>query len=146
MPGGNEHVPTGSTIDYAFCPPTSGNHYFSSGRGPIAYQFYPPNEERAPGGWVHNLEHGAVALLYRNVPSQEVQAEMRRWFDQAPAPPRSACERKVLVARFDQMETAFALVAWGRVLLMDEFDIDTANTFAEQWMEHANVPEAMACP
>lgn len=135
----------GQPINYAFCPPTSGEHYAAQNRGPIAHNFYPANEEQVPGGWIHNLEHGTVVLLYRGTPSDADQALMRRWFDEAPAGPQSGCAKKVLVGRLDQMDKPFALVAWGRVLLMDQFHLDTALTFAEQWLEHANAPEPMTC-
>ena len=66
---------------------------------------------------------------------------MQAFFDQAPDSGNASCPTKVVVARFDQMETPFALLAWGRALLLDEFDIDTALTFAEQWTDHDAVPE-----
>lgn len=138
------------SINYGFCPPTSGNHY----EAPILAQFYGPNEEKAPGGWVHNLEHGYVALLYRcpggaagaeGCPSQAEIDQMRAWFDQAPPPHVAACPKKVLVARFDDMDTRFGLVAWGRAYLFDEFELDTALLFAQQWIEHDAAPENNAC-
>jgi hypothetical protein len=103
---------------------------------------------------VHNLEHGWVVLLYRcpsgqagvgDCPTQAVLDQMRSWMDQAPANHVAiTCPKKVLVARFDSMDTPFAIVAWGRALLMDQFDLDTAVTFAQQWMEHDAVPELSA--
>ena len=152
---GRTHVQTGSTITYGFCPPTSGNHYIATARGPIAYQFYGPNEERGPGGWVHNLEHGAVIVLYScpsgtignaDCPTQAELDEMRTWFENAPANEVApSCPKKVLVARFDDMDTKFAQIAWGRALLTDDFDLDRANLFDQQWREHEAVPEASAC-
>jgi hypothetical protein len=50
-----------------------------------------------------------------------------------------------MVARFDGMSTDFALLAWDRALLTDEFDLDTALLFAEQWMEHDAAPENNSC-
>jgi hypothetical protein len=152
---GRTHVQTGSTINYAYCPPTSGSHYLAQGRGPIPYQVYGPNEEKTPGGWIHNLEHGAVVMLYR-CPSGVIGSgdcitqaefdEMRTWFDNAPPNEVAAsCPDKVLVARFDSMETKFAQVAWGRALLTNDFDLDRASTFDQQWREHDAVPEASAC-
>ena len=144
----------GTTVDYGFCPPTSGNHYQSSNRGPIPAAVYPASAEQPPGGWVHNLEHGWVVLLYRcpggaigaeGCPTQAEMTQIQEWFDTAPAPTVSNCPKKVLVARFDSMSTRFALVAWGRALLLDEFNLDTALTFAQQWMEHEAAPERQVC-
>jgi hypothetical protein len=102
---------------------------------------------------VHNLEHGYVALLYRcpggaagaeGCPTQQQLDQMRQWFNNAPTPP-SGCPKKVLVVRFDGMTSPFALVSWGRALLTDTFDIQTANTFAQQWMEHESLAERANC-
>ncbi len=141
-------------MDYPFCPPTSGDHVNAQGRGPIAAQVYPATESRNPTGWIHNLEHGYVVALYRcpggaigaeGCPTQQEMTQLQQWFDTAPAPTLANCPKKVLVARFDEMSTRFALLAWGRSLLVDNFDLDTAMTFAEQWMEHDAIPEPNAC-
>jgi hypothetical protein len=77
--------------------------------------------------------------------TQDEMNQMQAWFDQAPAPPSGACPKKVAVVRFDSMETKFAFVAWGRALLVDQFDLEQGLTFAQQWMEHDAVPEPNAC-
>jgi hypothetical protein len=147
---GREHVADSiATIDYPFCPPTSGRHYNSRGRGPIPARVYPQTQEQTPGGWIHNLEHGYIVALYRcsegQCPSEEELAELQAFFDQATFSVNPGCPRKVVVARFDQMSTRFALLAWGRALLMDDFDLDTALTFAQQWTDHEAVPERGVC-
>ena len=53
--------------------------------------------------------------------------------------------QEVLVARFDSMTTPFAELAWGRAMLTDTFDLDTALTFAQQWMDHGTEPEPNIC-
>jgi len=142
------------TIRYGFCPPTSGDHFNVANLAPLPAAVYPVTAERGPGAWVHNLEHGSVILLYRcpsgqlgvgDCISQAEMAQVQQWFEQAPDPPVSTCPTKVLAARFDAMTTRFALVGWNRALLFDEFDMDAAMTFTEQWMEHDAVPEAPAC-
>ena len=139
-----------TVIEYAFCPPTSGDHFNVTNRGPIRAGVYPKTEEQIPGGWLHNLEHGYVVALYRcptadDCASDAELAELQALFDQAPTSVNPACPRKIVVARLDQMETRFALLAWGRALLLDEFDLDTALTFAQQWMDHEAVPERGLC-
>ena len=144
----------GATIRYDYCPPASGDHYNIAGVAPMPAAIYPPATERAPGFWVHNLEHGYTVALYR-CPSGQLgvgecisQAEynqLEQFFNQAPRPPVSACPKKLVVARFDEMSSDFALLAWDRVLLLDEFDIDKAMTFTEQWTEHVAAPEATTC-
>jgi hypothetical protein len=110
---------------------------------------YPNNAEQPPGGWVHNLEHGWVVLLYsckNGCPSADEMAQMQQWFDQAPTPdPSQGCDKEAIVARFDSMTTRFAVVAWGRELMMDEFNLDTAKTFAQQWTDAGTEPEKTIC-
>ncbi len=150
---GRQHVRDASQrLTFAFCPPTSGDHFnVSGGVGPIRAQVYPPTQEQNPGGWVHNLEHGYIVALYRcptpeDCASDAERAELQRFFDEAPdSPVAQNCPDKVVVARFDQMSTRFAFLAWNRALLMDELDLDTALTFAEQWIDHEAVPERGVC-
>ena len=109
---------------------------------------------KSPLGWVHNLEHGYVVFLYRcpgaaagaeGCPSADEMSQLQALFDQAPAPTIGQCPSKVVIGRFDDMSTRFAMLAWGRSFLTDDFQLDTALQFAQQWMEHAAVPENQAC-
>lgn len=149
---GNTHVSPGSTIDYAYCPPGSGDHYSAAGQGPLRREFYGPASEPRPGGWVHNLEHGWVVLAYRGGEGQEPTeaelAQMRTFFEDAP--PSSfagpcASPNKVMVLRFDEMDTDFAMLAWDRALMMDSFDPEQALTFYEQWVDSEQAAERGAC-
>src|SRR5688500_13322181 len=53
------HVPEGSATTYRSNPPASGPHY------PVWLRYREYTEAMARGYWVHNLEHGAVVVLYR---------------------------------------------------------------------------------
>ncbi|MBA3875865.1 MAG: hypothetical protein C0498_02845 [Anaerolinea sp.] len=148
---GQGHVATGTKVRYGFCPPTSGSHYGARGAGPIPPGFYGPDAEAGPGGWVHNLEHGYVVALYRFAdgtgPSEADLAALRTFA--ANGPPTSsaaACgyRSKIVVARFDDMSTPFAVVAWDRALLQERFDPSAAQRFASRWIE-ASAPEPNAC-
>ena len=59
----------------------------------------------------------------------------------------TACgyQSKVLAARFDDMATPFALLAWDHVLLLDSFDAQVGVDFAQRWLEQAGLPEAQRC-
>jgi hypothetical protein len=148
---GRTHITNpGQSLTYGFCPPTSGEHYNITGQGPIRAAVYPKTEERSPGGWIHNLEHGYIVALYRCPSPQDCAtdaelAEMQRFFDNAPDSGIATCQTKVVVARFDEMTTRFALLAWNRALLTDEFNFDTAMTFTQQWMQNEAVPERNSC-
>jgi Protein of unknown function (DUF3105) len=148
---GNSHVFPGTKIVYPFCAPTSGSHYSSPGRGPVRNDVYGPEAEQAPGGWVHNLEHGAIVVLYRcpsgilgsgDCATQQDMALMRQWWDGAPVV--NNCPKQAIVARFDEMSTPFAVLAWNRALLLDEFDLDLASEFASQWTD-VTAPEPNNC-
>jgi hypothetical protein len=71
--------------------------------------------------------------------------QMQAFFYQAPTSINPSCPNKVVVARFDSMDTRFALLAWGRAYLANEFDLDTALLFAQQWQDHEAVPERGLC-
>ncbi len=151
--GRNHIVNKNQTINYGFCPPTSGDHYNIQGVGPMKAAVFPRDAPQPPGGWVHNLEHGWVVVTYRctgpnDCPSDAEMAQMQAFFDQAPTPDSSqacAIDKEVLVARFDSMTTRFAYLAWGRALLTDEFDTNNALAFANQWMDHGTEPEKTTC-
>ena len=149
---GRLHVARGSPLSYLFCPPTSGTHYDNeSGFSPARPGFYRPDAAIGPGSWIHNLEHGYVVVLYRCAeglcPSEEVLTEIRRFVNNGPQTPVAAncgIRSKMVAARFDDMSTPFALLTWDRVSLLESFDVDTAQTFANRWMEKTG-PEAASC-
>ena len=152
--GRNDVRDLNTVIKYAFCPPTSGDHYFATNRGPIRAAVYPANEEQVPGGWLHNMEHGYVVALYRcpsgvlgegDCISQAEMDQLQAFFDQVPDSVNPSCPTKVVVARFDSMETKFAVLAWGRALLTNEFDLDTALLFNQQWQDQPAAPERGSC-
>lgn len=148
---GSTHVAPGTRIRYASCPPTSGSHYNARGAGPLQPGFYGPDDKAGPGGWVHNLEHGYVVVLYR---CDEVRCPPESDLEGLPSfaanGPRTrsaaACgyRSKLVVARFDEMATPYAIVAWDRALLLDAFDASRAQAFAARWIE-ASAPEPNAC-
>lgn len=146
---GADHVAVGTRITYGFCPPTSGDHFAAQGRGPIRPGFYGPDSAAEPGGWVHNLEHGYGVVLYRgdaNVP-QETLAALRQFAGSAPQTQGAlACgyATKTVVARFDEMSTPFAVLAWDRLLPLPAWDEAAARAFLERSME-VTAPEPAAC-
>ncbi|HEX5465969.1 MAG TPA: DUF3105 domain-containing protein [Candidatus Limnocylindrales bacterium] len=151
---GRTHVlDANQSIEYAFCPPASGNHYNIAGVGPLPRAFYPATQEQKPGGFVHNLEHGYVVIAYScgkdgtTCPSSEEMTAMQTVFDTAPQTAGAkACglPNKVIVVRFDDMTTRFALLSWDRVYLTDTFDANLGLVFAEQNMDQTN-PEQGVC-
>jgi hypothetical protein len=125
---GNTHVAEGSTITYKANPPSSGNHY------PIWQEPYAvyPNASHPDlvqrGYWVHNLEHGAIVLLY-NCPSgcdADVQAltALRNG-----TPPDRFNTVRVLVTPDPLVPHRFAALAWGWRWQGDAVDADAIRCF-----------------
>lgn len=123
--------------EYAICPPASGNHYNAAGRGPIPARVYGPDDFAEPAGWTHNLEHGAMILLYRGQQGdpgltdegQEALEELFRTFPNSPICNVPPGEDGPVIARFDDMATPYAALVWGRVLPMSTFDSELVKQF-----------------
>jgi hypothetical protein len=131
---GRSHT-VGHPQTYLFCPPASGNHINQTGLGPIKPQVYGPDAPYGPPNWVHNMEHGAMVVLYRGDSpgaTQSGQDAFRQFFSTFPDSP--ICKIKAgligpVIARFDQMPHAYAVMVWDRVLYMDSWDPDLALRF-----------------
>ncbi len=140
---GSNHVGRGANATYAYCPPASGPHYNAQGVGPIAARAYGPDDAAIPQGWVHNLEHGALVILYQGTSdgaTPDGQASLKSYFEEFP--PVTGCGP--VIARFDEMATPYAALVWDRVLQMDSFDAAQITAFWNQWGGRTN-PEK-ACP
>ncbi len=158
---GKGHPPPGTTIRYISCPPASGPHYNGSGIGPIRYGYYGPNDSAVPPGWVHNLEHGALVLLYRCAAApgssgesdsaactderqQALQALLARW----PARPHSKvpANDNVVIARFDEMPWPYAAVVWDVILPLETLDETLLFEFYARQAEQFNPEPRCADP
>jgi hypothetical protein len=145
---GRRHVDLGTSVTYEYCPPTSGPHYSDSRFGPIATRFYGAGSQVDPQSWVHNLEHGHLAVLYRCPEGcgDEAQAALRALQSQLPPSPlcQLPADRTVLVARFDDLPTPYAAAVWGRVLFLETLDEDQIAAFFEQSGDRGPEPQCEA--
>jgi len=155
---GHVHAEIGSTVTYRYCPPASGQHYNGTNQGPIRAGLYGPGDTVAPPGWIHNLEHGAIVLLYsckapegQTAPActdtgqQQLKALLTGWPDspickipQGPLTP--------VIARFDDMPTNYTALVWDVVLPMDEIDQATLFDFYARNAELYNPEKQCAEP
>lgn len=149
---GRSHIRAGETAVYPNCPPASGDHYNSSGLGPIQPRFYAPDEPVAPQGWIHNLEHGGLVLLYRcgegDRCDEETFRELRAFVSGFPDSPICAVPKgqtSPVVARFDEMATPFTALLWGRLLPLEALDVDAIHEFFRLEAERTN-PEKLCAP
>ena len=142
---GRAHAETGARVTYEYCPPTSGSHYNAARLGPIATRFYGADDRTEPQGWVHNLEHGQMSVLYRCPEGcgETAQAALRTLQQQLPASPLCAfpASASVVVTRFDDMPTPYAAVVWGRVLFLDSLDDAAIATFSQQSADRGPEPQ-----
>ena len=145
---GQGHLANGTSVTYTYCPPASGRHYNGTQTGPISARVYGPTDTVTPQGWIHNLEHGALVVLYRGDSegaTDEGQAAMRAFFDSYPPSPVCGFQPGTSVgpvfARFDEMATPFTAMVWGRVLPLDSFDTEAILELDRTYGERTN-PES----
>ncbi len=138
---------------YTYCPPASGNHHNRSGQGPIEPNVYGPDDFAEPAGWVHNLEHGALVLLFRcqagdpgcEEPAQEQIVDIVANFPNSPVCNIPRDSIGPIVARFDEMAWPYAAIVWGRVLPLESLDRDLLYRFFLEEGERTN-PEPQCLP
>jgi Protein of unknown function (DUF3105) len=140
---GNTHD-IGQPQRYAYCPPASGKHINSPPNGPIPARLYGPDDFAQPPGWVHNLEHGGLVVLYRcdgDACDDAGQARMRQFFQTFPNSPVCNIPRGQIgpvIARFDEMAWPYAAIVWDRVLPLQTFDAELILKFFNQYGERTN--------
>ena len=148
---GRRHINVGEKVTYTYCPPASGSHANRAGAGPIKPRVYGPNDTVGPQGWIHNLEHGAMVLLYRGDSEGATdagQTALRAFYDSFPPGPVCGAPRGAIgpvIARFDQMSTPFEAIVWDRVLPLETLDQAKILAYWQQWGERTN-PEAQCTP
>lgn len=123
---GQGHIAEDVPIEYDLSPPAADDH-----RGRWAnwgeYRSLPPQR------WLHNLEHGGIALLYHPCAPAEVVDELR-----ALAQARGEDFRWIL-APYEGLQSAVAVVAWEWRYFAECVRPDEINAFFDQ--RHAMGPE-----
>jgi hypothetical protein len=150
---GRQHAAVGDKVTYTYCAPASGSHYNRPGTaGPIPARVYGPGDNVLPQGWIHNLEHGGIVILYRGDSvgaTPDGQAQLRALYDTFPNSPVCDIPKGTLapvIARFDQMSSPLQAIVWGRVLFLDTIDQAQILAFYEQWGERTNPEKQCAAP
>lgn len=150
---GNGHLSNGTAVTYTYCPPASGRHFNGTQTGPISARVYGPEDTVNPQGWIHNLEHGALVVLYRGDSEGATDAgqqALRAFFDGYPPSPVCGFQPGTSVgpvfARFDQMATPFAALVWGRVLPLESLDTEAILELDRTYGERTNPESFCARP
>lgn len=124
---GAAHIPDGTDATYASNPPASGPHAAPLGAGKY-------RSEQRRESWVHNLEHGEIALLY-NCPAgcDDVQGALERIHDETSL--GRLGQRVVLVTPDSRMPHRIAAIAWTWLLELDAMDEAAVRCFIETHRE-----------
>ncbi len=128
--GTARHISPANPVSYKFYPPTSGPH-FGQPDGPAPWQSHGPLPE---GSYVHNLEHGGVAILYYCPSScSGLKGQLENYVDNlAPYDP-AFHEIKVVLTPYSHGmgDHRIALVAWHWIEFLDGYDQATITRFYE---------------
>src|SRR5438445_4620502 len=114
------HIAQGTPgTDYNSNPPSSGNHWPS----PAAKGIYdnPLSDEQA----IHNLEHGYIWIAYKPDIGDDAKNKLKEIV--------KGDDWKIVMTPRDANETKLALVAWGRVLKMDDVDAEKVKNFIKTY-------------
>jgi hypothetical protein len=149
---GHQHEVPGTTISYRNCPPASGRHYNVAGQGPIQPGLYGPDDPGAVApGWIHNMEHGAIVLLYKcpgpgcdDAGQDALEDLLSRWPSSPVCNIAPMTRESPVIARFDEMAANYTALVWDVVLPMDTLDEDLLFRFYAAHAERYN-PEPL-CP
>lgn len=125
---GRGHVPEGSLLEFQNSPPASGKHYARTAN----YGFH--DEPVAAGYWVHNLEHGAIVVLY-NCPNDcpALKDQLRQIYDTFP---QGKFKRvKLVIVPDTAITTQLVALAWNRKLELIEFNREQLLSFYNAYVD-----------
>lgn len=132
---GAQHVPTGERLTFASNPPASGSHYPTWGRWAVHTTPLPR------GHYVHNLEHGGVALLYRCASDcPDIVAGLRAVMDAQPQDP--ACtppiKSRIVLTPDPELDVPVAAAAWTYTYRADCVDAPSLSAFIRDHYDQAS--------
>jgi hypothetical protein len=135
--GTASHIDPSTTWTYKFYPPTSGPHYSVPGSAPANWKTIGPLVE---GQFVHNLEHGGIAILV-NCPSGSdcttLNSQLQNYINNlAPLDPQYLEVKLVMTPYSRGMGShKIALVAWHYVDFLDSYDQAEITRFYENHVD-----------
>jgi Protein of unknown function (DUF3105) len=128
--GTPHHISPANPVSYKFYPPASGSH-FGQPDGPVPWQSHGPLVE---GQYLHNLEHGGVAILYKcPAGCSDLKRQLENYVDNlAPYDP-AFHEVKIVLTPYSRGmgEHRIALLAWHWIEFLDGYDQGAITRFYE---------------
>lgn len=113
---GNAHLAEGTRAEYQNNPPASGPHYGVV----LEYGLY-EGEDIPPEYWIHNLEHGAIVILYKCAqPCPDLVQSLGDMLDLFPLSKWN--NRKIVIVPYSQMDAPLMAVAWNVQMPLDQFE------------------------
>ena len=110
---------------------------------------YGPDDATVPQGWVHNMEHGGLVLLYKCPGpgcTDEGQAALKAFYAAFPNSPQCNLAPGIVgpvFARFDGMDSPYMALVWDMTLPLDTLDTDQIRQFFARNGEQFNGGEAV---
>lgn len=125
---GRGHVTIGSPLTYQNNPPASGVHF------PTTAAYGVHRNTIDPGFWVHNLEHGAIVLLYRcDTDCEDVVPPIEIVYKELPV--GAFGEIKFVATPYVGLVPKYMLTAWRWQEPLDEFEPDRVRVFYENYVD-----------
>jgi len=140
--GPPSHIDPSPQWTYKFYPPTSGPRYSVAGSAPVPWGTV---DTLVEGQFVHNLEHGGIAILY-NCPSGTDCTSLKNSLTDyvqnlVPLEPTYG-EAKIIMTPYSHgMTKKVALVAWHYIEFLDSYDQNAITQFYENHVDQG--PEAV---
>ena len=133
---GRNHVDPSTAPTYKFYPPASGPHFSAQGIAPVPWQTIDTLQE---GQYIHNLEHGGIAILY-DCPSGADCTTLKNALENyvtnlAPVEPTYHEVKVVLTPYSRGMQKKVALVAWDYIEFLDSYDQAEITRFYENHVD-----------
>jgi len=130
---GRGHVDMGSKLTFKSYPPTSGVHYpVAPDAGIYPTAQYPTGLPE--GEFVHALEHGYIALLYKPGTDPDTIKQVQQLYSTLPVGKYGRV--KVVVTPYDHMDTPITAIAWGWKLPLQTVDRDAIQKFYVAHVDH----------
>lgn len=129
--GANQHTTT--QVPYQDTPPVSGQH--APQPGPCGVHAAPIPDETM----VHNLEHGAIGLLYQ----PDLDVEQIRQLESIVGDYEHSLFSMPYVGG---MQSPLTIAAWGHTMELDEVDEEAIKLFIEEFRRAGSAPEANIDP